>query len=117
MARKTKIVLEDDLSGEVLEDGAGETIMFGLDGQNYEIDLSAATAGHLREVFSRYVGHGRRIASNGSGSRPRSSRGRSGGEGKRDLALIRGWARQNGHEVSERGRVAATVIEAYDATH
>lgn len=117
MARKTKIVLEDDLNGEVLEEGAGETIRFSLDGQSYEIDLSADNAGQLRDDFARYVGHGRKIASRGSASRPPSSRGRSGAEGKRNLAPVREWARQNGHEVSERGRVAATVIEAYDAAH
>src|SRR4051794_6506117 len=98
MARRTQIVLEDDLSGEVLEDGTGETISFSLDGQSYEIDLSATDAGHLREDFARYVGHGRKIASRGSASRPPSSRGRASAEGKRDLAPVREWARQNGHE-------------------
>ena len=44
MARKTRIVLEDDLSGQVLDDGAGETVSFSLDGQTYDIDLSNENA-------------------------------------------------------------------------
>lgn len=117
MARKTKIVLVDDLSGDVLEEGAGETVSFRLDGQSYEIDLSAENAGKMRDDFSRYVGHGRKVASSGSAGRQSASRGRPSAEGKRDLGPVREWARQNGHDVSERGRVRASVIEAYDAAH
>jgi hypothetical protein len=118
MARKTRIVLTDDLTDAVLEDGAGETVSFGLDGQAYEIDLSAENAGKLRDDFARYVGHGRRkVASSGSAGRQSGNRSRSSAEGKRDLGPVRKWARQNGHDVSERGRVKASVIEAYDAAH
>ena len=117
MARKTQIVLEDDLSGEVLEDGAGETVSFSLDGQAFEIDLSSENATKLRDDLARYIGHARKTASSGSGGRQTSSRGRSSSADKRDLAPVREWARQNGYEVSERGRVKANVIEAYDAAH
>jgi hypothetical protein len=118
MARKTQIVLEDDLSGDVLEDGAGETVSFSLDGQSYEIDLSTDNARQLRDDFARYVGHGRKTAASSSTSRQSSNRGRSAGaEDKRDLGAVREWARQNGHTVSERGRIASPVLEAYDAAH
>jgi len=117
MARKTQIVLEDDLSGEVLEDGAGETVSFSLDGQAFEIDLSRENAKKLRDDFALYVGHARKTASSGASGRPSASRGRPSSEGKRDLAPVREWARQNGHDVSERGRVKSSVIEAYDAAH
>jgi len=117
MARKTRIFLEDDLSGEVLEDGAGETVSFSLAGQAFEIDLSSENASKLRDDFAPYVGHARKTASSGSGARQSSNRGRPSSEDKRDLAPVREWARHNGHEVSERGRVKASVIEAYDAAH
>lgn len=117
MARKTQIVLEDDLNGQVLEDGAGETVSFALDGQNFEIDLSNENATKLRDDFARYVGHGRKVSSNGSTSRPSGSRSRPSNGDKRDLGPVREWARQNGHDVSERGRVKTSVIEAYDAAH
>lgn len=116
MARKTRIILEDDLTGQVLEDGTGETISFGLDGQSFEIDLSAENAGKLRDDFALYVGHGRKVASSGSAGRQSGNRSSS-TAGKRDLGPVREWARQNGHDVSERGRVKASVIEAYDAAH
>jgi len=117
VARKTQIVLEDDLSGQVLEDGAGETVSFSLDGQSYEIDLSNENATKLRDDFAQYVGHGRKIASRGSASRPTGNRGRPSAEDKRDLGPVREWGRQNGYDVSERGRVKSSVIEAYDAAH
>ena len=117
MARKTRIVLEDDLNGQVLEDGTGETVTFSLDGQTYEIDLSSENASKLRDDFALYVGHGRKTASGGSASRPSGNRSRPSNGDKRDLGPVREWARQNGYDVSERGRVKTSVIEAYDAAH
>jgi len=117
VARKTQIVLEDDLNGEVLEDGAGETVNFSLDGQSYEIDLSNENATKLRDDFAQYVGHGRKVGSNGSAGRPSGNRSRPSSGDKRDLGPVREWGRQNGYDVSERGRVKASVIEAYDAAH
>ena len=118
MARKTQIVLEDDLSGQVLEYGAGETVSFSLDGQTYEIDLSDENARKLRDDFALYVAHGRKMAStSGSAGRSSGTRSRPSNEDKRDLGPVREWGRQNGYDVSERGRVKASVIEAYDAAH
>lgn len=117
MARRTKIVLEDDLTGEVLEEGRGETVSFGLDGTPYEIDLSGDNSAELRQALKRYIDAGRKA---GSGSRrstastPRSAAGR---RSREDTAAIRAWARESGHEVSERGRIPATIIEAYEAAH
>jgi len=118
VARKTQIMLEDDLTGELLEDGAGETISFALDGTSYEIDLSEENAGRLRDDLGRYTAAARKVSS--STRRAASSSGvpkRSSGGGRTDLAAIREWAKVNGHEVSERGRIAGAVVEAYDAAH
>jgi hypothetical protein len=118
MARKTQILLEDDLNGELLTDGAGETIAFALDGTFYEIDLSTDNATKLRDDLARYLAAARKVS---APTRPTSNtdRGakRSGGGGRTDLAEIRKWAKANGHEVSERGRIASAVVEAYDAAH
>ena len=59
MAQKVSIVLVDDLDGSE----AAETISFGLDGTNYEIDLNDANASALREALSGYVGHARKVLS------------------------------------------------------
>lgn len=118
VARKTTIVLEDDLTGQVLESGHGETVAFALDGQNFEIDLSGDNAAQLRADLSRYVDAARKTsASRGGASGRRSGTRGSAASGRKDTGAIRTWARENGHEVSERGRVPSSVIEAYDAAH
>ena len=118
MARKTTIVLEDDLTGQVLEDGHGETVAFALDGQSFEIDLSGDNAGQLRADLGRYVDAARKVSTSRGGATGRRSAGNgSAASGRKDTGVIRTWARENGHEVSERGRVPSSVIEAYDAAH
>lgn len=110
MAQRVKIILEDDLDGSP----ADETVTFGLDGVTYEIDLSAGNAAKLRDELAPWVGHARR-----SGGRKSSGAGRaSAAAGKRtDLAAVRDWARKNGYEVSDRGRISADIQAAYDKAH
>ena len=103
MATKVTIALEDDLDGGP----ADETVRFGLDGTEYQIDLTKKNARAFRKQLAPYVEHARRA---GRGRRPRtsSSRRRSGD--------IRAWAREQGITVSERGRIPASVVEQYEAT-
>jgi hypothetical protein len=113
MAQRVNVVLVDDIDGSE----AAETVTFGLDGVQYEIDLSTDNADKFRDVLAPYVGHARR-----SGGRRRSSGGggRSNGTAARSgasAADIRAWARENGWDVPDRGRVSAEVREAYDAAH
>ncbi|CCH89214.1 Putative lysyl tRNA synthetase-like protein [Modestobacter italicus] len=118
MARKTTIVLEDDLSGEVLEEGRGKTVSFALDGQSYEIDLSGDNASQLRADLRRYVDAGRKTsAPRGSASGRRTAASDPSASGRKDTGEIRSWARKSGHEVSDRGRIPSSVVEAYDAVH
>lgn len=109
-----QIILVDDLD----EGQADETVTFGLDGVSYEIDLSRAHADQLRESFAAWIGHARK-ANRGPVTRRSGGRTRTGGSGEPggETAAIRAWARQNGHDVSERGRVAATVVDAYRQAH
>ena len=112
MAQRVSVVLVDDIDGTE----AAETVVFGLDGAEYEIDLSEENADKLRETLAVYIGHGRRANSRrrgGSSSRS-SAPARSGGA---SAAEIRAWARDNGYDVPDRGRVSAVVREAYAAAH
>jgi GNAT superfamily N-acetyltransferase len=109
MAKKTVVQLTDDLDGTRIS-GAGETVKFALDGIGYEIDLSEKNAGRLRDLLQPYVAAARR----GHGGGARSSRS-STPTSTRDAQAIRDWARHNGYEVSERGRISATVLGAYEA--
>ena len=108
MAQKVNIVLVDDLDGTE----ATETVTFGLDGTTYEIDLNDANASALREALSGYVGHARKVT--GGGRRTRKSSASSSASHTKD---VREWAKSQGMDVSERGRISADVQQAYDAAH
>ena len=116
MARKIIHQLVDDVDGTVLEVGDGETVLFSLDGIAYEIDLSAENAAALRDALSAYTSAGRRVSS-GRSAAPTSAAGGRRRTGQRDLSVVREWAKANGFKVSERGRVPASILEAYDAAH
>ena len=114
MAQKIQVLLVDDLDGG----DADETVSFSLDGSAYEIDLSSDNAAALRDVLADYIGHarksGRASARPSAASRP----GRGSVRADREQTqAIREWARNSGHKVSERGRIPAAVIEAYNSEH
>ena len=113
MAQRVNVVLVDDIDGT----DADETVGFALDGVDYEIDLSDEHAADLRNSISLYIGHARRTGGRRKSGRrspaPSSSAGGSGAS----AADIRAWARENGWDVPERGRVSAEVREAYEAAN
>jgi len=108
VAKQTVVTLIDDLDGQV----AAETIDFSIDGASYEIDLSDKNAAALRDALAPYVGVARRV---GRAARPVAGRAR---EGRAvDLGAVREWARAQGLQVSDRGRVSAAIQDAYNAAH
>lgn len=110
VAQIREIRLVDDLSGDV----ADETIEFGLDGKNYEIDLTTANAKKLRDVLSEYVGSARRATSTrGRRSGSSNTAARRPAIDREQNQAIREWARKRGMKVSDRGRIPADVLEAY----
>lgn len=106
MAQKVTVLLVDDIDGGQ----ADETVSFSLDGVSYEIDLSAANAATFRDSLAKYVGTARRVG--GRAARGGAGRRRAGGDTR--TAQIREWARSHGHKVNERGRIPATIVEAYE---
>lgn len=111
MAQKVQVILVDDLDGGEAE----ESVSFSLDGVTYEIDLSSANAEALREAVAPWVGHARRVSGRtGKGRGPGRPRAAA---AKADLGDVRAWARESGYQVSDRGRVSAEVMTAYDAAH
>ena len=109
MAQKVNIVLVDDLDGSE----ATETVTFGLDGSSYEIDLNDSNAAALRDALGGYVGHSRKVT---GGSR-RARKSSNGSSSSSQTKEVREWAKSQGMEVSERGRISADVQQAYDAAH
>lgn len=115
MARRIVHQLVDDLDGTILEVGEGETVRFSLDGTAYEIDLTDQNAAALRDSLAPYVSAARSISSSRGASSEAGRRRRR--PGQQDYSAVRTWAKENGYQVSERGRVPASVIEAYEAAH
>ncbi|MCC5578545.1 MULTISPECIES: histone-like nucleoid-structuring protein Lsr2 [Microtetraspora] len=114
MAKHTQVILIDDLDGGE----ANETVTFALDGKSYEIDLSDGNAKKLREALSPFVGGARHAeAAPARGRRRGAAGGAQRAMTREKSAEIRAWAKAHGHPVSERGRIAASIVEAYDAAH
>lgn len=112
MAQKHIVQLIDDLDQSVAE----ETVNFSLDGSTYEIDLSRENAGKLRAALASYVANARR-ASRSSGSRTATTgrRTRAARGDREQTHAIREWARKNGHKIGDKGRIPATILDAYHA--
>ncbi|MBB1254282.1 histone-like nucleoid-structuring protein Lsr2 [Streptomyces alkaliterrae] len=108
MAQKVQVLLVDDLDGGE----ADETVTFALDGKSYEIDLNAENAGKLRDALAEFVKAGRRTG-RGSGGRAKAARASAASSSSAETPKIRAWAKENGYEVNERGRVPTTIREAY----
>jgi uncharacterized protein (DUF4415 family) len=111
VAQKVVTRLEDDIDGSE----ASETLTFGLDGKQYEIDLNDEHAADLREVLAPFISVARPVAGT-SGSRkgrPAAPQPRTSSE--IDAKAVRSWAEANGVKVSPRGRISADVIEQYKA--
>lgn len=115
MAQQIQVLLVDDVDGG----DAAETVSFSLDGVAYEIDLNDTNAGRLRDALAPFVASARRIS--GRAGAPSGGRGRPRGAARParsgNTAEIREWAKENGHKVSDRGRIPAPVMEAYEQAH
>jgi hypothetical protein len=106
MAKRTQVVMVDDLDGKEL-DGDAKTISFAHGGNAYEIDLSERNAQAFHELLKPYISAARRVG----GRRPSTA------FDKPDLHAMRTWAKAHGIKVSERGRVSRDVQEAYRSAH
>jgi hypothetical protein len=109
VAQVQEVRLIDDIDG----DAADETVEFSIDGKSYQIDLSEANAGKLRDALAAYAAAARRLGGRRRGSAAVSAPGRKPVADREQNQAIREWARKRGMNVSERGRIPAEVLEAY----
>jgi hypothetical protein len=109
MAKKTVVLLQDDIDGSE----ATETLSFALDGSDYEIDLNDGHAKELRDALARFTSAGRKV----SGGRGRPASRTKSSHGGPDAKAVRMWAAENGIPVNTRGRIQAEVVEKYEAAH
>ena len=108
MAQKIQTLFIDDIDGS---DAEG-TVRFALDGAEYEIDLNANHAAALRRALARYIDAARR--STGAARRPARSGRRASASGG-NTTEVREWAKAQGIEVKDRGRVPAELVARYKA--
>ena len=112
MAQRVQVELVDDLNGEI----AQETVRFGVDGTEYEIDLTTENAEKLRSTLTEYVDKARKAT--GRKGQKASTSGTSTNRSKReDTQQIRKWAQDNGYNPSTRGRITQSILDAYTAAH
>lgn len=104
MAQKIQMLFVDDIDGSEAEG----TVRFGLDGADYEIDLSVAHSEELHKALAPYVAHARKV-----GGTRRGPRGGRRNASAIDTHKVREWAKEQGIEIKERGRVPANIVEKY----
>lgn len=110
MAQKVETRLIDDLDGST----AVETVAFGVEGREYEIDLSEANAARLRDSLAEFVAAARRSGGRARAAAPAKQPAKRTTADREHGVAVREWARTNGYDVSGRGRIPRAVVEAYE---
>lgn len=116
MAQRHVVLMTDDLG----DGDATQTIRFGLDNAEYEIDLNDKNADKLRADFKKYIEAGRAFRADPGSGRGRRGSVRAAARGQDsglDTAAVREWAKANGHDVNARGRLSKKIIDAYRAAN
>lgn len=115
MAQKVIRVFVDDIDGSEAE----RTFSFAVDGTDYEIDLSSENIQEFNEAIAGFVESARRVKAKGDGRRARtiSSSPRGTAQSREQIQAVRQWARHHGHSISNRGRIPASIQQAFDQAH
>jgi hypothetical protein len=104
------VIKTDDIDGTA----NAETIEFGIEGVTYAIDLSESNVAALLEALEPFITAGQKVSGRG---KPKARQNGSNGASHLDLPTVRAWAKAQGFEVSERGRIAKDVLEAFAAAN
>ncbi|ANA86218.1 Lsr2-like DNA bridging protein [Gordonia phage Lozinak] len=107
MARIPQVLMVDDLDNKPIEEGEGGTVSFSFQGVDYEIDLRTTNIMKFEKALDKFVTAATRV-----GGRKRMVRAAP-SEDATDLRAVRQWARDNGYEVSAKGRVPQHVMRAF----
>jgi len=113
VAQRVQTILIDDITGEEIAEGDGDTIQFAWGGVAYQIDLSAKNVAKFEKAITPFVEAATRV---GKASNVTPMR-RSAKNTDLDTQAVRAWAESNGYEVSSRGRIKGEIIEAFRAAN
>lgn len=97
----------DDLDPEIDQDV--QTMTFALDGKEYEIDLGEVNREKLLDALAEFIAAARKIGKPEKRNTTRLTRSTT-PKDPTEAQQARAWAKENGVEVSERGRVSSEVI-------
>lgn len=114
MATQTITTMVDDI------DGSSDDVVtcaFGLGDAQFEIDLNAAHREELESVLAKFIEAGRPVRGGTPARRQRRQATGAGRPDREQTQAIRQWAKDNGYEVSERGRISKAIVEAFEAAH
>jgi nucleoid-associated protein Lsr2 len=111
VAQKVQTLFIDDIDGGEAEG----TVRFALDGTEYEIDLNAQHTEELRSALGKYVTHARKVGAAARRGGRGAGRGGRGSGSTLNTTEIRNWAREQGYDIKDRGRVPADVVAKYQA--
>ncbi|WP_037163372.1 histone-like nucleoid-structuring protein Lsr2 [Rhodococcoides fascians] len=125
MARQTYVQLVDDIDGSVIDDESGEAIEFSVSGVDYVIDLKAKNATEFHRKLDYYIEHATRVGGRKrkaaiAAPKTAASTASEVAPTKRDpeqTRAIRQWAADEGYEVNDRGRIPASIVDAFEAAH
>jgi len=115
MAERIVRQLIDDIDGSEIQDGNGDRVAFSINGVEYQIDLSTANIAKFNKALKPYVDAAVKVR--GAKGRVSKAKVSSGTPSPAQLAVIREWARKNGHDVASRGRIKSDIVEAFEAAH
>lgn len=116
MARQQIITYVDDIDHEELTADEVRVVEFGYRGTEYTVDLSELNAAIFDEEMEPFLVAARKLPPQLSAA-GRPGRGTSSSQDKARNRRIRAWAVENDRPVSSRGKIAADVIQAYEAVH
>jgi hypothetical protein len=116
MAQKVITEFIDDIDGSPAE----RTFTFAVDGTNYEIDLSAQNIAEFKSAIGGFIESARKVtasSASSNGRRTHSAAASRGRQSHEQTQAVREWARQRGHNISNRGRIPVAIQRAFDQAH
>ncbi|MBV8996745.1 MAG: Lsr2 family protein [Pseudonocardiales bacterium] len=113
MAEKVIREFVDDIDGSPAE----RTFSFTVDGVSYEIDLSTQNIAEFKSAIGGFIESARKVKGGSSRSRNRSDGSGGARQSREQIRAVREWARQHGHNISDRGRIPASIQQAFDQAH
>lgn len=113
MAQKVITEFIDDIDGSPAE----RTFTFAVDGTNYEMDLSTENIAEFKAAIGGFIESARKIKGSNNGRRNRSAGASGGRQSREQTQAVREWARGQGHNISNRGRIPSSIQQAFDQAH